>query len=109
MDEKELYVIKSCNNGKARFDVLALDQPDDANANGLKNSLDDALSKGNFTFEHKRREIGLGSDSTNTNKALYHIEKEEINEHLLSILCLLHKLELAIYDAFKVFNMNEDA
>ena len=36
MDEKELYVIKVVrDNGKARFDVLALKQPDDANANSL--------------------------------------------------------------------------
>ena len=55
-----------------------------------------ALSKGNFTFERKHREISLGSDGTNTNKALYHIEKEEISEHLLSVLCLSHRLELAI-------------
>ena len=38
MDEKELYVVKTYDNGKARFDVLALEQPDDANANGLKDS-----------------------------------------------------------------------
>ena len=73
MDEKELYLIKTCDNSKARFDVLALEQPDDANANGLKNSLDNTLSKGNFTFECKHREIGLGSDGTNANKALHHI------------------------------------
>ena len=66
MDEKELYVIKTCDNGKARFDVLALEQPDDTNANGLKNFLDSALSKGNFTFGRKHREIGLGSHGTNT-------------------------------------------
>ena len=109
VDEKELCVIKTCNNGKARFDVLALEQPDDAKANGLRNSLDNALSKGNFTLEHKHHKIGLGSDGTNTNKALYHIENEEIGEHLLSVLCLSHKLELAIHDAFKVSDMNEDA
>ena len=51
----------------------------------MKNSLDNALSKGNFTFEHKHCEIGRGSGGTNTNKALYHIEKEEIGEHLFVI------------------------
>ena len=70
MDEKEFYIIKTCDNGKARIDVLALEQPDDADPNGLKNSLDSALSKGNFTFEQKHCEVGLGSDDTNTNKAL---------------------------------------
>ena len=67
------------------------------------------LAKETSTFECKHRKIGLGSDGTNTNKALYRIEKEEIGEHLLSVLCLLHKLELAIHNAFKVSDMNEDA
>ena len=100
-DEKDLYIIKTCDNGKARFDVLALEQPDDADANGLKNSLDSALSKENFTFKQKHREIGLGSDGANTNKALYHIRKEEVGDHLVSILCLSPNLELAIHDALK--------
>ena len=39
MDEKELYVIKTCDKGKPRFDVLALEQPDDPGAKGLKESL----------------------------------------------------------------------
>ena len=39
MDEKELYVIKTCDKGKPRFDVLALEQPDDPGAKGLKENL----------------------------------------------------------------------
>ena len=39
MDEKELYVIKTCDKGKSRLDVLALEQPDDADAKDLKESL----------------------------------------------------------------------
>jgi hypothetical protein len=39
MDEKEVYVIKTCNQGKPRFDVLALQQPEDADAKGLKSKI----------------------------------------------------------------------
>ena len=110
MDEKEVYIIKTCDKGTPRYDVLALEQPDDANALGLKKSLDDAVSKAKFTFDRKNREIGLGSDGTNTNKALFRLEKEQIGDHLILILCLNHKLELAIHDAFeKNSSLNEDA
>ena len=74
MDEKEVYVIKTCDQGKPRCDILALDQPDDAGAKGLKSSLDCAISKANLTVDRESREIGLGSDGTNTNKALYTLE-----------------------------------
>ena len=76
---------------------------------GLKSSLDNAVSKGKFTFDRKSREIGLGSDGTNTNKALYQLEKETVGEHLVSILCISHKLEFAIHDAFKRSKLNSDA
>ena len=52
----------------------------------------------------------MGSDETNTNKALSHLEKDEIGKHLILNLCLCHKLELAIHAAFeKNFKLNEDA
>ena len=109
MDEKEVYVIKTCANGIPQFEVLALEQPSDASAMGLKSSLDNAVSKGKFTFDRKSREIGLGSDGTNTNKALYQLEKETVGEHLVSILCISHKLELTVHDAFKRSILNSDA
>ena len=109
MDEKEVYVIKTCANGIPQFEVLALEQPSDASAMGLKSSFDNAFSKGKFTFDRKSREIGLGSDGTNANKALYQLEKETVGEHLVSILCISHKLELTVHDAFKRSNLNSDA
>ena len=77
MDEKELYVIKTCDKGKPRFDVLALEQPDDAGAKGLKESLDNVVKKANLSIDRKTHETGLGSDRTNTNKVLYKLEKGE--------------------------------
>ncbi|CAB4013601.1 Hypothetical predicted protein [Paramuricea clavata] len=109
MDEKEVYVIKTCDQGKPRFDVLALQQPEDADGKGLKSSLDCAIDKAKLTVDRKLREIGLGSDGTNTNKALYRLEKEEIGDHLILVLCVSNKLELAIHDAFKKSKLNDAA
>ena len=47
------------------------------------------------------------SDSRNVNVAAYNLAKEDL-EHYLLILCPAHKLELAIKDAFKTSNFNEE-
>ena len=110
INEKEVYVIKTCDSGEPRFDVLALEQPDDAGAAGLKVAPDKAISKGSFSFDCRSTEIGLGSDGTNRSKALYCFEKDEIGGHFILILCLCYKLELAIHAAFeKNSKLNEDA
>ena len=112
MEEKELYVIKTCDKGKPRFDVLALEQPDDAGTKDLKESLDNAVEKANFSIDRKTHEIGLGSDGTNTNKVKfekYKLEKKEAGDWLIQILCLSRKVELVIYDAFKQSKLNRDA
>ena len=109
-DEKELYVIKTCDGGRPRFDVFALEEPNDGDANGLKAVLDHVFDKGNFQFERSEREIGLGSDGTSTNKNVHRLEKADVGDHLILILCLSHKLELAIHDAFRKEScLNEDA
>ena len=109
MDQKELYVIKTCDKGKRRFDILALEQPDDAGAKGLKESLDNAVKKANLSIDRKTHEIALGSDGTNTNKVLYKLEKEEIGDWLIQSLCLSHKIQLVIHNAFKQSKLNRDA
>ena len=79
-------MIKTCDNDKRRFDVLVLELPDDANAKDLKESLDNAVKKGNLSIDRKTRKIGFGSDEANTNKVLYKLEKEEIGDWLIQIL-----------------------
>ena len=102
MDEKELVLIKTCLNGSPKFTVLALEEPEPGDADGLKKALDHAYGKGNFSFERKHREVGLCTDGTSTNKKVHRMEKEAIGDWFVSVLCLNHKVELPIHDAFKI-------
>ena len=77
MEEKELYVIKSCDKGKPIFDVLALEQPDDAGAKGLKESLDNAVKMVNSSTDRKTQEIGLGSDRKTQTKFCINLKKKK--------------------------------
>lgn len=45
IEAKEIYLIKTQHNGKPRFDNLALEQLDDADAKGLKKSLYNGVKK----------------------------------------------------------------
>ena len=65
--EKELYLIKTCKNGKPRFDVLSLQQPDSTSASGLHLSLKDSIRSANFSGEWRECLVGLGPDGTNAN------------------------------------------
>ena len=77
-NEKELYLTKTCKNGKPRFDVLSLQQPYDTSASGLHLSLKDSVRRTNFSFERRERMVGLGPDGTNTNEYLYELEKKRL-------------------------------
>ena len=45
MDEKELFLMKLAPDGKVKFQVMRPEEPANADANGLKASLDKSLSK----------------------------------------------------------------
>ena len=38
LDEKKLYIIKTCIGGEPKFQVMLLEEPDESNAEGLKKS-----------------------------------------------------------------------
>ena len=78
MDEKELYLIKTCNLGKPSYNVFALEQPDDADAESLKSSLHNPFKKANFFIDQKSREIGFGSDRTNKTKLYIAMKKQRL-------------------------------
>ena len=109
MDEKEVYVIKTCKNGKPNFQVMSLEEPKNTNAAGLKEALNNSVGKQQFTFDRKDRQVGNGSDGASVNEALFKLEKEHLGEHLIKGWCANHKAELAIHDAFKVSELNSES
>ena len=108
MDEKEVYVIKTCKEGKASFQVISLEEPEATNAAGLKKALDRSLKKLNFQFDRKNRQIGNGSDGASVNTALFALEKEELGDHLIKGWCANHKCELALHDSFRISKLNTE-
>lgn len=107
LDEKELYIIKTCVNGEPKFQVMSLEEPEEANAIGLKAAFDNSISKMNFAFERKTKEVGMCSDGAAVNVALYNLVKPTMGEHYLLILCPAHKVELALKDSFKGSSLND--
>ena len=62
VDEKELFVIKMCVDGQPTFNVMSLEEPEECNAEGIKAAMENSISKMNFNFERKDKEIGMCSD-----------------------------------------------
>ena len=52
-NKKELCIIKTCRNRIPHFNMLLLQQPDDANAAGLQMSLRNSVESAKFTFDRK--------------------------------------------------------
>ena len=100
-DEKELYLIKTAPDGSPKFSVLSLEEPENANAEGLKASMDDAFRKANLEIDRSEHEIGLCSDGASVNISLYNLLKAELCEHYLQMWCPSHHLKLAVGDVFK--------
>ena len=57
---------------------MSLEEPKEANMEGLKEAFDNSVSKMKFTFKHHTKEVGRCSDSTNVNIALHRLVKAEI-------------------------------
>ena len=102
VDEKELYVIKTCVNGKPKFDIMSLEEPEEGNAPGLKVAMEHSHAKMQFSFDRATKEIGMCSDAAAVNVALHKLVKEELGPHYMLMLCPSHKYELAINDAFNL-------
>ena len=45
MDKKELFIIKTAHKGEVEFNVMSLEEPNKANANGLKDALENSIMK----------------------------------------------------------------
>ena len=109
MDEKELYVIKTCQEGRPHFQVASLEEPANTDAAGLKQSLQNSIDKMNFTFDRKTRQVENGSDGAAVNKALFKDEQDELGPHLINGWCANHKCELGIHDAYKDSILNKES
>lgn len=57
MDEKELFIIKTAHKGEVKFSVMSLEEPDEANAEGLKLALENSILKLGLNIERKEREV----------------------------------------------------
>ena len=100
VDEKELFVIKLCVEGKPIFHVMSFVEPKECSAEGIKESMDSAVSKMKFNVKRSQKEIGMCSDGAVVNHSVYNLFSDEFGEQYLCILCLSHKFELSINDAF---------
>ena len=69
-DEKELYIIKTCNQSTLKFDVLSLQEPEDTSAEGLQEPSKKAVTNAKFNFPRKWRMVGVGSDGASANRCL---------------------------------------
>ena len=57
MDEKELFIIKTAHKGEVKFNVMSLEEPNEANAEGLKLALENSILKLGLIIERKDREV----------------------------------------------------
>ena len=51
------------------FNVISLEEPEECNAQGIKQAMENLLSKMNFTFQRKDKETGMCSDGASVNRA----------------------------------------
>ena len=55
VDEKELFVIKLCVEDKPIFHAMSLKEPKECNAEGIKESMGNAVSKMKFNFKRSEK------------------------------------------------------
>ena len=109
VDKKELFIMKTCVQGKPTFNVMSLEEPDECNADGINEAMKNSINKLNFNFERKNKEIGMCSDGAAVNRAVYNQLVDELGPQYLSMFCLSHKFELALNDAFQISKLNENS
>lgn len=85
---------------------MSLEEPNDADADGLKLALENSISKLELSIDRKEHELGLCSDGAAVNHSLYEKIRAEIGDHYVKVWCPSHRLELAVRDAFKECDFN---
>ena len=57
MDKKKLFIIKTAHKGEVKFNVMSLEEPNEANAKGLKAALENSITKLALNIERKEKEV----------------------------------------------------
>ena len=70
VDEKELFITKTCIQGKPTFNAMPLEEPDECNADGISEAMKNSFNKLNFNFEPKNKEIRMCSNGATVNRAV---------------------------------------
>ena len=109
VDQKEIFIMKTCIQGKPTLYVMSLEEPGECNAGGRNGAMKNSFNKLNFNFERKNKEIGMLSDRAAVNCAVYNQLVDELGPQYLSMFCPSHKFELALNDAFQISKLNENS
>ena len=57
MDKKELFIIKTAHKGEFKFNIMSLEEPNEANAEGLKPALENSIMNLGLNIKIKEREV----------------------------------------------------
>ena len=109
VDEKELFIMKTCVRGKPTFNVMSSEEPDECNADDINEAMKNSFNKLNFNFECKNKEIGVCSDGAAVNRAVYNQLIDELGPQYLSMFCPSHKFKLALNDVFQISKLNKNS
>lgn len=85
---------------------MTVEEPEDADADGLKVAMENSFEKLELTIDRKEHEIGLCSDGAAVNHSLFEKVKADIGDHYVKVWCPNHRVELAVRDAFKENDFN---
>ena len=77
-------------------------EPKECDALGIEAAVENSVSKMEFMFQQKSKEIGMYSDGAAVNHAVYNLLHGEMGGHYL-LTCPTQKFELAINDAFSKY------
>ena len=109
VDEEELFIMKTCVQGKPTFNVMSLEEPDECNADSINEAMKNSFNKLNFNFERKNKEIDMCGDRAAVYCAVYNRLVDELGPQYLSMFCPSHKFELALNDAFQISKLNKNS
>ena len=59
LDEKELFLLKTAATGEPRFALMSLEEPENANTEGLKVAMENAFDKLELTIDRHDHELDL--------------------------------------------------